>query len=409
LEPKGHATQPPPRFTEATLVKALEENGIGRPSTYASIMERIQDNYVWKKGQALVPNTDAFAVTNLLTGHFTALVDYDFTARMEDDLDEIAVGHEAREPWLRKFWFGNGTPGLALLKEQALEQADPAAINCIATFDVDGRSVELRNGRYGPFLRDGEETRGIPDDTPLDELTNDRVAELLAAPKGDEPIGTDPATSLPVYAKNGRFGPYVQLGDTDTLPDGEKPKMASLFKSMSLTDITVDEALRLLTLPRIVGEHEGVDITAQNGRYGPYIAKGKETRSLQTEEQIFTIDLDEALAVLAQPKYGAKRAPAPPLKELGVDPVSGQPIVLKDGRFGPYVTDGIDNQSLKKDDRVDAITHERAVDLLAQRREYLLNNPQAAKKAARKKAAAGKKAPAKKKAAAKKAAAKKKQ
>ena len=408
LEPKGHATQPPPRFTEATLVKALEENGIGRPSTYASIMERIQDNYVWKKGQALVPNTDAFAVTNLLTGHFTALVDYDFTARMEDDLDEIAVGHEAREPWLRKFWFGNGTPGLAMLKEQALEQADPAAINCIATFDVDGRSVELRNGRYGPFLRDGEETRGIPDDTPLDELTNDRVAELLAAPKGDEPIGTDPTSGLPVYAKNGRFGPYVQLGDTDTLPDGEKPKMASLFKSMSLTDITVDEALRLLTLPRIVGEHEGVDITAQNGRYGPYIAKGKETRSLQTEEQIFTIDLDEALAVLAQPKYGAKRAPAPPLKELGVDPVSGQPIVLKDGRFGPYVTDGIDNQSLKKDDRVEAITHERAVDLLAQRREYLLNNPQAAKKAARKKAAAGKKAPAKKKAAAKKAAAKKK-
>ena len=406
LEPKGHSTQPPPRYTEATLVKALEENGIGRPSTYASIMERIQDNYVWKKGQALVPNTDAFAVTNLLTGHFTDLVDYDFTARMEDDLDEIAVGHTDREPWLRKFWFGNGTLGLAALKERALEEADPAAINTIATFDVDGRTVELRNGRYGPFLRDGEETRGVPEDVPLDELGVDRVRELLAAPKGDEPIGSDPASGLPVYAKNGRFGPYVQLGDTETLPAGEKPKMASLFKTMSLSELTLDEALLLLSLPRVVGVDDGVEITAQNGRYGPYIAKGKDTRSLDTEEQLFTITLDEARERLAQPKYGGRRAAAPPLKELGVDPVSSQAIVLKDGRFGPYVTDGIDNQSLKKGDTVESITHERAVELLAERREYLAANPQAAKKAARKKAAAAKKGagPAKKSAAKKRAA-----
>ncbi|MEY2571679.1 MAG: topoisomerase [Acidimicrobiaceae bacterium] len=414
LEPKGHSTQPPARFTEATLVKALEENGIGRPSTYASIMERIQDNYVWKKGQALVPNTDAFAVTNLLTGHFTSLVDYDFTARMEDDLDEIAGGRAEREPWLRKFWFGNGVAGLATLKENALEQADPAAINCIATYDIDGRSVELRNGRYGPFLRDGDETRGVPEEMPLDELTVERVREIMAAPKGAEPIGTDPESGLPVYAKSGMYGPYVQLGDPETLPDGQKPKMASLFKTMSLTDITVDDALRLLTIPRVVGQHpsDSGEIIARNGKFGPYLTWGDETRSLDTEEQLLTVTVDDAVTILAQPKtFGRKKAaPAPPLKELGTDPVSGNPIVLKDGRFGPYVTDGIDNQSLKRGDAIDEVTHECAVELLAQRREYLANNPQAARKAAKKaakkgapkKAAAKKKAPAKKKAAAKK-------
>jgi DNA topoisomerase-1 len=395
LEPKGHATQPPARYTEATLVKALEDNGIGRPSTYASIMERIQDNYVWKKGQALVPNTDAFAVTNLLTDHFTALVDYDFTARMEDDLDEIAGGREQRIPWLTKFWFGNGTPGLATLKEQALEQADPAAINTVATYDIDGRVVELRNGRYGPFLRDGDESRSLPEGLALDELDEERVRKLLAAPKGDEPIGTDPASELPVFAKNGRYGPYVQLGDSETLPANEKPKMASLFKDMDLSTITVDDALKLLSLPRSVGEHpNGGEIQAANGRYGPYLKWGEETRSLQSEEQLFTVALDEAIAILAQPKtYGrARSGPALPLKEFPPDPVSGNPIQLRDGRYGPYVTDGIDNQSLKKGDEIEELTHERAVELLAQRREYLEANPQAAKRAAKKRAGGAKKA-----------------
>ena len=411
IDAAGHSTQPPARYTEATLVKALEERGIGRPSTYASIMETIQyRDYVWKKGQALVPTAHAFAVVRLLEEHFADLVAFDFTARMEDELDEIAGGRQERVPWLHKFWFGNGTPGLAALKQKALEEADPAEINRVVTFDVDGRTVELRNGKFGPFLRDGEETRGIPDDLPLDELTDDRVREILAAPKGDEPIGTDPETGLPVFAKNGRFGPYVQLGSADEPPPGlSKPKMASLFKDQDPNTITVDDALQLLSLPRVVGPHpgDGKPIEASNGRYGPYLKWGEETRSLETEPQLFTVTLDEAVTILAQPKtFGRKRgAAAPPLKEFGPDPVSGNPIVLKDGRFGPYVTDGVDNQSLKKGDTVEEITHERAVELLAQRREYLEQNPAARLKAAKKaaKKAGAKKAPAQKKAAKKKA------
>jgi DNA topoisomerase-1 len=388
IEAAGHATQPPARYTEATLVKALEERGIGRPSTYASIMETIQyRDYVWKKGQALVPTAHAFAVVRLLEEHFTDLVDLDFTARMEDDLDEIAGGRQERQPWLHKFWFGNGTPGLAALKQKALDEADPAEVNRIVVFDVDGRPVELRNGKFGPFLRDGEETRGVPDDLPLDELTVERVRELLAAPKGDDPIGADPETGLPVYAKNGRFGPYVQLGTAEEPPPGEqKPKMASLFKDMDLATVTVDEALRLLSLPRSVGVHpaDGKEIIAANGRYGPFLKWGDETRSLDSEEQLFTVTLDDAVGILAQPKtFGRKAAAAaPPLKEFPPDPVSGKPIQLKDGRFGPYVTDGVDNQSLKKGDSVESLTHERAVELLAERREYLEQNPQAKRKAA---------------------------
>jgi DNA topoisomerase I len=304
--------------------------------------------------------------------------------------------------------------GLATLKQKALDEADPAEINRVRTFDVDGRTVELRNGKFGPFLRDGEETRGVPDDLPLDELTDERVREILAAPKGDEPIGTDPETGLPVFAKNGRFGPYVQLGTADDPPPGlTKPKMSSLFKDQDLSTITVEDALQLLSLPRTVGPHpaDGKPVVAQNGRYGPYLTWGDETRSLDSERQLFTVTLDEAVTVLAQPKtFGRKRgAAAPPLKEFGPDPVSGQPIVLKDGRFGPYVTDGIDNQSLKKGDTVESLTHERAVELLAQRREYLEQNPaaklKAAKKAAKKTGGAKKSAakrPAKKKAAPKK-------
>jgi DNA topoisomerase-1 len=407
IDALGHATQPPARYTEATLVRALEEKGIGRPSTYASIMTTIQDRgYVWKKGQALVPTPDAFAVVNLLERHFADLVDYDFTARMEDDLDEIAGGRQQREPWLGKFWFGNGTPGVKTLCAQALEQADPASINAIPIgVDENGEPIVVRNGKYGPYVKRGDDTASLPEDLALDELTIDRAVELLNAPKGDEPIGTDPATSLPVYAKNGRFGPYVQLGDADTLPDKQKPKMASLFASMSLASLTLDEALKLLSLPRLVGvDDDGAEIEALNGRYGPYVKKGDETRSLESEEQLFTVTLEDAKALLAQPKqYGRRAAAAPPLRELGNDPVSGQPIVVKDGRFGPYATDGETNASLRKGDTVEGITIERAAELLQIRRETAPTKPRRAakKKAAPKKAAT-------KKAAAKKAASKKK-
>ncbi len=380
---EGHTTQPPARFTEATLVKALEEKGIGRPSTYSSIMGTIQNRgYVWKKGQALVPSTDAFAVVNLLEGHFGHLVDYEFTARMEDDLDEIAEGHQERVPWLGQFWFGNGTEGLKPLCERALAEADAEAINTIPLgVDADGTPVALRNGRYGPYVKRGDDTASIPDDVPLDELTVERALELLAAPKGTDPIGRDPSTGLPVYAKNGRFGPYVQLGDADTLPDGEKPKMSSLFSTMTLERITLDEALELLSLPRTVGEHpEGGEIIAANGRYGPYLKWRDETRSLDNEEQLLTVTADEAVAILAQPKtFGRRRAaPAGPLRELGEDPVSGRPVVVRDGRFGPYVTDGETNASLRKGDTIEK-HHDRTrrrAPAAAARRRALQGDPQ---------------------------------
>ncbi|HEX4866138.1 MAG TPA: type I DNA topoisomerase [Acidimicrobiales bacterium] len=405
VDAEGHTTQPPARYTEATLVKRLEELGIGRPSTYASIMQTIQDRgYVWKKGQALVPTTDAFAVVTLLEQHFQHLVDYEFTARMEDDLDEIAGGRQARVPWLHKFWFGNGEPGVAELKAKALEEADAAAINTIPLgVDEHGEPIVIRNGKFGPYLKRGEDTASLPEDLPLDELTIDKAVEILSAPKGGEPLGADPETGLPVYAKQGRFGPYVQLGDADTLPPDTKPKMSSLFQTMTLSTITLDEALQLLSLPRVVGEHpEGGEIVASNGKFGPYLKWKDETRSLDSEEKLLTVELDEAVKVLAEPKKFGRRkaAPAPPLKELGNDPVSEKPVVVKDGRFGPYVTDGETNASLRKGDTIEDITIERAAELLQMRREA---GP--AKKGGRK--AAAKKAPAKKAAAKKKPAAKK--
>jgi DNA topoisomerase-1 len=403
LAADGHTTQAPARYTEATLVKRLEELGIGRPSTYASIMQRIQNaGYVWKKGQALVPTTDAFAVVNLLTQHFGALVEYDFTARMEDDLDEIAGGRLGREPFLHQFWFGNGTPGLKTLKEGALEQADPAKVNTIPLGDS---GIVIRNGKYGPYVQRTDETASLPAGVPLDEITVAEAERLLALPKGDEPIGSDPESGLPVYAKNGRFGPYVQLGDADTLPPKQKPKMASLFQTMSLERITMDEALQLLSLPRVVGADpaDGVEITAQNGRYGPYISKDKESRSLDNEERIFTVTLDEALALLAQPKKFGRRTAAPPLRDLGNDPDTGKPMVVKEGRFGIYVTDGETNATVPKSLLVEEMTPEQGSELLRERRE---RGP-AVKKAPAKKKAAAKKAPAKKKAATKKAGAKK--
>ncbi len=418
LEAKGHATSPPARFTEASLVKRLEELGIGRPSTYASIMQTIQDRgYVRKKGTALVPTWTAFAVINVLEQHFGDLVDYAFTARLENDLDEIAARHKEREPWLHDFWFGDGVVGLKELVDTAPESIDAAAVNTILIgADSDGVPVVVKPGKFGPYVKRGDDTASVPDDIAPDEMSVERAIELLDAPSGDREVGTDPETGLTIFAKNGRFGPYVQVGE---MPEGkvkpeDKPKTASLFKDMVLEKLTLDEALQLLSLPRVVGvdpaDETATEITAQNGRYGPYLKKGSDSRSLEREDQLFTVTLDEALAIFAQPKRRrGQAAAAPPLKELGPDPVSGKPVVLKDGRFGPYVTDGETNASLRKGDSAEEVTIERAAELLADRRERgPVKKKRAAKKAPAKKKAAKKKAPAKKKAAAKKAPAKKK-
>ncbi|MGH9116934.1 MAG: type I DNA topoisomerase [Acidimicrobiales bacterium] len=412
LEPKGHTTSPPARYTEASLIRRMEELSVGRPSTYASIIGTIQDrDYVRKRSNALVPTWTAFAVTNLLEHNFSHLVDYAFTAHMEDDLDEIAKGNEAREPWLRAFWFGNGRPGLARLVDQGRAEIDPAAVNSIPIGRDDaGVDVVVRNGRYGPYLQYGDQRASIPDDLPPDELTVARALELLSAPAGDEPLGVDPASGLPLYVKSGRFGPYVQLGDAETLPEGEKPRMASLFTSMTPDLVTVDEALRLLSLPRVVGidPATGEEITALHGRYGPYLKRGSETRSLDREEQIFTVGLNEAVERFAAPKYGpgSRRSTPTTLRELGDDPTTSKPIVVRAGRYGPYVTDGETNASLRKGDEVDSLTMARALELLAERRAKGPARPRrATNKAGAKKTAAKKTAA--KKTAAKKTAAKK--
>jgi DNA topoisomerase-1 len=437
LEARGHSTSPPARYTEASLVKRLEELGIGRPSTYASIMAVIQDRgYVGKKGTALVPSWTAFAVIKLLEEHFTDLVDYAYTARMEDELDQIAAASLERVPWLSQFWFGDadprdggdpaeailaagGNPGLKRLVDEGLGSIDAAAINSIPIGDdPDGVAIVVKPGRYGPYVKRGDDTASVPEDIAPDELDVARALELLAAPSGDKPLGTDSVSGLEVFAKPGRYGPYVQLGE---LVDGakEKPRTSSLLKDMTLDDITLDDALRLLSLPRVVGQDpdSAEEITAQNGRYGPYLKKGTDSRSLGSEEQMFTVSLDEALRIFALPKRGPnQRAATAPLRELGAnDPVSGLPVVVKDGRFGPYVTDGEDNASLRKGDEVETITIERAAELLQARRERApTTKKRGAKKATKKKAtkkAPAKKAPAKKastkKAAAKKAPAKK--
>jgi DNA topoisomerase I len=414
LEPVGHTTQPPARYTEASLVKKLEDLGIGRPSTYASIMQTIQDRgYVWKRGQALVPSWSAFAVVNLLEGHFSAEVDYSFTARMENDLDEIATGQRARVPFLHAFWFGNGTPGLTSLIDHAMANADPAVVNAIPLGkDDEGTDIVVRNGRYGPYLRRGDDTVSLPTDIAPDELSIARALELLAAPKGDEPLGTDPGSGLPVYVKTGRYGPYVQLGDADTLPEATKPKMSSLFKTMSLSSMTLEEALALLRLPRTVGPDPatGEEIVALNGRYGPYLKRGDETRSLATEEELFTVTVEEAVRLFAEPKRRGRAAASAPLRELGIDPVSGKPMVIRSGRYGPYVTDGETNASLREreGDTIEDLTDDRAADLLQARRDA--GPPTRGRKSVARKAAAKKstaKQTAAKKSTAKKAAAKK--
>jgi DNA topoisomerase-1 len=379
LEPKGHETQPPARFTEASLVKRLEELGIGRPSTYASIMETIQAKYVWKKAGALIPNWVAFAVVNLLEKHFHTLVEYDFTAKLEDDLDEIAEGKQQRVPWLNAFYNGKA-PGLKRLVSDHLGQINAAEINSILLgTGTDGQQVVVKPGRYGPYVKRGEETASVPEDIPPDELTLARAEELLAAPKGDTPIGFDPTSGQPIYAKPGRFGPYVQLGTPDSLA-GEKPKTASLFKSMSLETLTVADALQLLSLPRTIGSDpaDGVEVTAHNGRFGPYVQKGEERRNLPDgdEAKLLTIGLEEALALLRAPRVFRGRgrgaaAPKPPLASFGNDPVSGKPIVAKDGRFGIYLTDGATNVSLRKGEALEDVTPDRAAELLAIKREQI--------------------------------------
>ncbi|HSI96861.1 MAG TPA: type I DNA topoisomerase [Gaiellaceae bacterium] len=365
LEPDGHTTTPPPRYTEPTLVKALEDRGIGRPSTYAAILSTILDRgYVTKRGIALVPTFVAFAVVNLLERHFEQLVDFDFTARMEHDLDRIAAGDEERVEWLTRFYFGDGgDPGLRHLVTDHLDEIDARAVNSI---EIPGSDAVVRVGRYGPYLERGEQRAGLPIDLAPDELTPEKVEELLSQPNGQS-LGRDPGTGHEIVVRSGRYGPYV----TEVLPEESeaKPRTASLLTSMSAETVTLDDALRLLSLPRVLGTVEGDPVAAHLGRYGPYVKKGSESRSLEAEEQLFTISLDEALALLAEPPRRRRRGSAKaPLRELGSDPVSGRPIVAKDGRFGPYVTDGETNASLRRGDTVEGLTPERAAELLAERR-----------------------------------------
>ena len=394
LAASEHATRPPARYTEATLVKELEDREIGRPSTYANILGTILDRgYVFKKGTALVPSFLAFAVITLLERHFSQLVDYDFTARMEDALDAIARGEAARVPWLRRFYFG--TEGEEGLKELVSDLGDIDARD-VSSFPLAGTDITVRVGRYGPYLERGDQRVNVPEGTAPDELTPEKAEELFAQPSGDFPLGTDPGTGREIVAKAGRFGPYV----TEVLPEGDssKPRTASLLKSMALDTVTLEDALRLLTLPRTIGELDGEPITAQNGRYGPYVKKGTDSRSLESEEQLFTLTLAEAKELFAQPKArGRGRAAAtPPLRELGDDPASKRPVVLKEGRWGPYVTDGETNASLRQGDAVESITPQRAAELLAERRSSAPSAPRrrtTAKKPAAKKPAAKKAAP----------------
>ncbi|WP_433491500.1 type I DNA topoisomerase [Nocardia grenadensis] len=437
LNPDGHSTNPPARYTEASLIKSLEELGIGRPSTYSSIIKTILDRgYVYKRGSALVPSWVAFSVTGLLEQYFGRLVDFDFTAAMEDDLDAIAGGRAQRGNWLSSFYFGGDdgaegsvarSGGLKRMVGERLDDIDARLINSIKLFSDDaGRDVVVRVGRYGPYLErmvadpdkpDAEPTSqraNLPDDLPPDELTPEVAEKLFSTPQEGRTLGNDPDNGHEIVVKEGRFGPYVTeiLPETDedqaakktAKKNAPKPRTGSLFKSMDPATVTLEDALQLLSLPRVVGNDpaSGEEITAQNGRYGPYLKKGTDSRSLATEDQIFTVTLDEALKLYAEPKRrGRQAAAAAPLRELGNDSATGKPMVIKDGRFGPYVTDGETNASLRKGDEVESITDERASELLADRRA---RGP--VKKAAKK--APAKKAPAKKAAAKKTATAAKK-
>ena len=436
LTADGHTTSPPARYTEASLIKALEDLGIGRPSTYSSIIKTIQDRgYVHKKGSALVPSWVAFAVTGLLEQHFGRLVDYGFTAAMEDELDEIAAGNERRTNWLNNFYFGgeHGVPdsvarsgGLKKLVGVNLEGIDAREVNSIKLFDdEEGRPIYVRVGKNGPYLErmvagdDGEagelkpQRANLNDSLTPDELTLELAEKLFSTPQEGRSLGVDPASGHEIVAKDGRYGPYVtevlpepESDDDDGAgsgakkgkkPTGPKPRTGSLLRSMSLDTVTLEDALRLLSLPRVVGvdPNTSEEITAQNGRYGPYLKRGTDSRSLATEEQMFDITLDEALKIYSEPKRRAGQgASAPPLRELGNDPATGKPMVIKDGRFGPYVTDGETNASLRKGDDVLSITDERAAELLADRRARgpVKRTKKAAKKTGAKKTGAAKSA-----------------
>jgi DNA topoisomerase I len=373
----GHETRPPARYTEPSLVAKLEELEIGRPSTYATIIRTITArDYVFKKGSALVPTWLAFAVTRLLEEHFPRLVDYTFTAEMEDVLDEIADGHAERLRVLTDFYFGDDNrEGLHRLVTE-LGEIDARRLSTFELPDPDALEtgapkIVVRVGRYGTYVEDEEGRRAnVTDDLPPDELTIDLARELLAKPAGEErELGIDPQTSRMIVAKDGRFGPYVTEILEDDAPKSAKPRTASLFSSMSTDTVSLEQALQLMSLPRVIGEDlDGAEITAQNGRYGPYLRKGTDSRSLESEDQIFAITLEEAQAIYAQPKQRGRAAAKPPLKDLGADPASGRPMIIKEGRFGPYVTDGEINATLRRGDDIETITSERAAELLADKR-----------------------------------------
>jgi DNA topoisomerase-1 len=405
---EGHDTKPPARYTEPTLVKKLEELGIGRPSTFASIISTIQDRgYVAKRGRALVPTFLAFSVTGLLEQHFSKLVDYEFTASMEEDLDKIANGEADRVEWLTRFFYGHDDqPGLEYMA-QDLGAIDAQQINTMKM----GQDIEIRVGRFGAYIQQGEgDTRkyaNIPENLAPDELTLAIAIELLAKPSGERELGVEPETGYPLMAKSGRFGPYVtqifpepemvvdkktgELKKPRKKKDAPKPKTASLLSTMSLDTITLDDALKLMSLPRTLGEYESEPVTVQNGRYGPYLTKGADSRTLTSEDQLFSITLEEAIEIYKQPKVRRRGVAKPPLKDLGVDPATQKPVLVKDGRFGLYVTDGETNATLRRGDTVEFLTLERGMELLAGRRAWEAENGGASrpkKKSARSKKSA---------------------
>ncbi|QRZ61977.1 type I DNA topoisomerase [Rothia sp. ZJ932] len=428
IEAASHQTSPPPRYTEASLVKVLDELGIGRPSTYAATISTIMDRgYVSVRGGALVPSWTAFSVVRLLEEHFSKYVDYEFTAEMEEDLDRIARGEEARTVWLNDFYFGGGEKrGLKPIVDN-LGDINARAINSIEIAD----GINLRVGKFGPYLETGggidTETgeitdpvrANVPADMAPDELTAETATELIEKGKSDgRELGIDPETGRTIVARDGRFGPYVteiipEMSEEEIQvwmdaqpteyykngrakpkkkPKAVKPRTASLFKSMDLATVSLEDALKLMTLPRVLGmDTEGTEITAQNGRFGPYLKKGTDSRSLESEDQIFSLTLEQALEIYSQPKQRGRGTAKPPLAELGVDPVSEKKIVVKDGRFGPYITDGATNITVPRSETIESLTHERAVELLAEKRaKGPVKRKTAAKKTTAKKPAAKK-------------------